>query len=79
LERLEEIVAEFVTETRRGFDQAAEQFREVAKCMRETDERIRENDGRCSERARQSDERIDKIVVAIGEFIRRNPTPPTSQ
>lgn len=76
----EQLIAELAIETRRGFDQVAEQFdrvaeqlRELVSHSRETDERMRQTD----ERMRKTDERVDKLVSAIGEFIRRG-TPPTS-
>lgn len=75
---LQKIVAELATETRRGFDRVAAQFEEVGKRfrqtderMRQTDERMRQSDERARERSRQLDERIDKLVIAIGEFIRK--------
>jgi methyl-accepting chemotaxis protein len=58
---LQKLVADLATETRRGFDQVNEQFKETDRRMRETDERMR-----------QTDERIDKLVVALGEFISRS-------
>jgi methyl-accepting chemotaxis protein len=57
---LQKLIADLATETRRGFDQVKEQFKETDRHMRETDERMR-----------QTDARIDKLVVAIGEFISR--------
>jgi ElaB/YqjD/DUF883 family membrane-anchored ribosome-binding protein len=72
IEQLEQIVAELATETRRAFDQVAEHMKETDRRIRETDQRIRENDTRYTERSRQTDERIDRLVSAIGEFMRRN-------
>lgn len=57
VDRLERVVAKLATATRKGFDQVAKQFKE-------TDRRMREMD-------KKTDERIDKLVIAIGEFIRR--------
>jgi hypothetical protein len=54
---LQKLIAELATETRRGFDRVAKQFEES---KREADQR-----------SRQVDDRIDKLVVAIGEFIRQ--------
>ena len=54
---LERVVAQLATETRKGFDQVAKQFKE-------TDRRMRAMD-------KKTDERIDKLVIAIGESIRR--------
>jgi hypothetical protein len=59
---LQKVFTEFVTETRRGFDQVAEQMRETDRKMRETDRKMRE-----------TDERLDKLVLAIGELIRQKP------
>jgi hypothetical protein len=56
--KLEKIVAEFATETRRAFDQVAEQMHETREVMREN--------------ARYFDERVDKLVSAMGEYIRQN-------
>jgi hypothetical protein len=39
--------------------------------MRETDQHIREMDQRMHAMDKKTDERIDKLVIAIGEFIRR--------
>jgi uncharacterized membrane-anchored protein YhcB (DUF1043 family) len=79
---LERVVAELATETRRGFDQVAAQFAAVTKRMdedrahteerfRETDERFREMARENSQRSRELDERVDKLVLAIGELIRK--------
>ena len=43
---LEKLVAELATETRRGFDQVAAQFRETGEHFREVKERFRETDER---------------------------------
>jgi methyl-accepting chemotaxis protein len=67
---LEKLVAELATETRRGFDQVAAQFREssreAAERSRETDERFRHTD----EQLRATNERVDKLVSAVGELVR---------
>lgn len=68
---LQKIVADLATETRRGFDRVAAQFEELGERMRQTDERMRQTDERARERARALDERIDKLVIAIGELIRK--------
>ena len=82
---LRKIVAELATETRRGFDRVAEQFaetdrhmretdahmRETDAHMRETDAHMRETDARMRESSRQSDERVDKLVSAMGAYLRR--------
>jgi methyl-accepting chemotaxis protein len=88
LEKLERIVADLATETRRGFDQVAAQFREISReaaersreidqRFRETAERFRETDERfrrTDEQLRGTNERIDKMVPGIGELIRsQNP------
>jgi methyl-accepting chemotaxis protein len=73
---LEKLIADLATETRRGFDQVAEQMRETDKQMRETDRQMRETDRKMGELARrtderfsQTDERIGKLVIAIGAFM----------
>jgi len=43
---LDKLVAELATETRRGFDQVAAQFRETGEHFREVKERFRETDER---------------------------------
>jgi len=85
---LHKLIAELATETRRGFDRVAEQFTETDRGMRELQERMRETDERLrqtGEHLRQTealmresnralDERISKLVIAIGELIRtQNP------
>lgn len=82
---LKQIVAHFATETRRGFDQAAAETRELRafvraaneemrKRFRETGERLREISREGRERERRLDERIDKLVSAVGEMLRtQNP------
>ena len=72
---LEHTVAELATETRRGFDQFAEQFRETDRQIRRTDERIDRLAAEDRERAKALDERVDKLVIAIGEFIRAQHPP----
>jgi spore germination protein YaaH len=56
---LQKLIAELARETRKGFDRVAKQFEETDKKMREM---MLETD----RRFRQTDERIDKLVVAIG-------------
>jgi methyl-accepting chemotaxis protein len=89
LEKLERIVADLATETRRGFDQIAVQFRETSReatersreidqRFRETAERFRETDERfrrTDEQLRATNERVDRMVSAIGEFIRAQHPP----
>jgi len=58
---LQKLIAELATETRKGFDRVAKQFEESDKKMRQMDKKF--------------DERIDKLVVAIGEFIRQQSAP----
>jgi hypothetical protein len=57
---LQKLIAELARETRKGFDRVAKQFEETDRRMRETDPRMR-----------ATDERIGKLVIAMGEFIRR--------
>ena len=61
---LQKLIAELATETRRGFDQVAAQFRE-------THARIDQLAHEGAERSRTADERVDRLVLAIGEMIRR--------
>jgi hypothetical protein len=71
VDRLEKLIAGLATETRKGFDRVAKRFEEAAKYRRETDRRMHEMDRRMREMDKKTDERIDKLVIAIGEFIRR--------
>ena len=50
-----------------------QRMREHDRRMREIDQRMREAEEQDRQRAKALDERIDKLVVAIGEFIRRQP------
>ena len=61
---LQKLIAELARETRKGFDRVAKQFEE-------SDRRMREMEKKTS----QTDERIDKLVIAIGEFIRQQSDP----
>jgi methyl-accepting chemotaxis protein len=85
---LEKLVAELATETRRGFDQVAAQFRETSReaaersreideRFRETDERIRRTDEQLRASNERLDARIDKLVSAIGELVRIHYSPRT--
>ena len=85
--KLEEVVTELGTFTRRGFDFLAELGAETDRRMRQTDERMRQTDEsirqlreqasrtdeqmrRTTEHSRDINERMDKLIIAIGEFIR---------
>jgi methyl-accepting chemotaxis protein len=81
---LEKLVAELATETRRGFDQVAAQFREssreAAERSREIDERFRKTDERfrqTDEQLRATNDRVDKLVSAVGELVRIHYPPRT--
>ena len=64
---LQKLIAELATETRRGFDPVAAQFEETdGACARPTTQR---------ERSRELDDRVDKLVLAIGELIRNRNDP----
>ena len=79
--KLEEIVTELGTFTRRGFDFLAELGAETDRRLRETSESIRqlrEQASRTDEQLRRTDEhsrdidaRMDKLIIAIGEFMRQ--------
>ena len=68
------IEAQIRTEER--FSQTDAQMAETGRLLREqmaeTRQLLRETDARGLERSRQLDERIEKLVIAIGEFLRRN-------
>jgi ABC-type transporter Mla subunit MlaD len=76
---LQRLIAELATETRRGFDQVAARFDAATKRMDEdqarTEERFREMAHQNAQRSRELDDRVDKLVLAIGELI-RNPNAP---
>jgi len=59
-------------ETDERFGQLEERFRETDERFRQTDERFRQTAAEAAERSRHFDERVDKLVSAIGEFLRRN-------
>jgi hypothetical protein len=76
------LVAEFTTATRSAFDQVAVQFAAATKRMGEdrarTEQQFRETDAEIkalaaegAKRSRELDERVDNLVIAIGEPIRR--------
>jgi methyl-accepting chemotaxis protein len=61
-------IGHHIAETDKHIAETDKHIAETDKHMRETDKRMRQTD----ERMRQTDGRIDKLVVAIGEFMRRN-------
>jgi hypothetical protein len=74
----DQVAAQFA-ETDRRMRETDERMRETDQRMREgfrqTEERFRETDERDRRRSREFDERVDKLVVAIGEFIRNQGSP----
>jgi hypothetical protein len=78
---LQKLIGSLATETRKAFDRVAERAVETERHMLETDEHMRQTDGRLREiaeqiretdaRTRATSERIDNLVLAIGELIRR--------
>jgi hypothetical protein len=58
---LKKLIADLARETTKRFDRVAKQFEESDRKMREMDKKF--------------DERIDKLVVAMGEFIRQQNAP----
>jgi chaperonin cofactor prefoldin len=56
--------------TERRFQLVEERFQQTEKLFRETDRRMREIDQQSRERDRALDERVDKLVSAIGEMLR---------
>jgi len=79
---LENAVAEFTTATRSAFDRVAAQFAAMTKRadedrarteqqFRETDAEIKALAAEGARRSRELDERVDTLVLAIGELIRR--------
>ena len=68
---LQKLVSDLATETRRGFDQVAQQFRETDARSRALDERLDKIAHEGAERSRALDERVDRLVSAIGEMVRR--------
>ena len=72
---LQKLIGQLATETRNGFEQVARQFAETDKRFRETDARIDKLAQEDRERARYFDERVDKLVLAIAELVRRGNPP----
>ena len=68
---LERTVAELATEMRRGFDQVAATFQVIGKQMAQTSGQINQLAHQGDKRTRELDERVDKLVSAIGELVRR--------
>ena len=68
---LRSLIANLAAETHNAFDQVAARFDQVAAQFRETDARIDKVAHESAERGRVSDERVDRLVLAIGELIRR--------
>ncbi|MBI1786640.1 MAG: hypothetical protein HYR60_03685 [Acidobacteria bacterium] len=66
VDRLERLIASLARETRIGFQQVTEQFRLVSEQFNQVDERFRQ----IAAQSEKTDERIDRLVVAIGELIR---------
>ena len=57
--------------TDRRFAEVAEEVRETDRRFKETDARFKETERLLRESAQRVDERIDKLVLAIGELVRR--------
>ena len=76
---LQKLIGQLATETRNGFDQVAKQFAETDRRIQElsqrTDARIEKLVQEDRERARYFDERVDKLVLAIAELVRRGNPP----
>ncbi len=58
--------------TEEQFRQTEEQFRQTEEQMRQTAAQIAQVNVESKERDRLLDERVDKLVSAIGEFLRRS-------
>jgi hypothetical protein len=83
---LQKLIGQLATETRNGFDQVARQFAETDRRIQElnerTDRRFQETADRMDKFAQQAreqaqhyDERVDKLVLAIAELVRRGNPP----
>jgi hypothetical protein len=68
---LQKLIADLAKETRKGFDRVAKQFAETDKRIDKLAITMEESDRRKRETDKTFDERVDKLVVAIGEFIRQ--------
>lgn len=72
-------MADFATETRRGFDQVVEQFRimtaEARERAKDADAQLERVAAEDCERGKALDERIDRLVSGIGEFMRAQHPP----
>lgn len=65
---LRKLIAKLAKETRSDFDRVAKQFNRRS-------QRTRTTGAGTGARMRQTDERIDKLVVAIGELVRQRNAP----
>ena len=68
LAALADAQAEFVRETDKRFQEHQERLKEHERLFQENERRRRED----LERSRELDGRIDKLVLAIGELVRRD-------
>jgi septal ring factor EnvC (AmiA/AmiB activator) len=78
-EKLDDVL-EFLTEaqikTEENFQETEESIRETSRLIRETGQRLRDVDQQSRERDRVLDERVDKLVSAIGEMAAQRPAAP---
>jgi hypothetical protein len=70
--KTEERFQEIGQDMKEGFREMREGFRETKERFRETDERISVANARLASLGRDLDERIAKLVSAIGELVRRD-------
>jgi hypothetical protein len=68
IEKLEHITAGWIEQSPRDYEENRRLWREQ---KAETDAEIRETGRLLRESGKQTDERIDKLVMAIGELVRR--------
>jgi hypothetical protein len=76
----DQVAAQFAAATKRMDEDRSrteEQFRETDAQMRKTDERMRQMARENAQRSRELDDRVDKLVLAIGELIRNQNSPRT--
>jgi hypothetical protein len=70
--KTEERFQELGKEMKDGFRETKEGFREMREGFRETKDRFRETDARIAALGASLDDRIGKLVSAIGELVRRD-------
>ena len=69
------LLTEAQIKTEERFQETEESIRETSRLIRETGQHLHEVDQHSRERDRALDERVDKLVSAIGEWLRNGRQP----